>query len=757
MSQRFSSVSELCRRFAWLGVGALMLLLPAPARGDEPSVTAAPTPSVEAEAPATEVTVAGTRVTRLPGSAHVLTEKQLERQERDDAQAILQQVPGVYVRQEDGIGLRPNIGIRGANPDRSKKITLMEDGILFGPAPYSAPAAYYFPLMTRMTYVRVTKGPSAIAYGPHTVGGAIDFVSRPIPEQTSGAVDLAVGEYGYSKVHAYAGTRDTHLGYLLEGVHLHDSGFKKLPSGADTGSTRNDFMAKLTYVLDPTARETHELGVKLSYADEVSNETYLGLTDADFRRDPYQRYAASALDQMRNHRTSIVLSHAFEAPRRSFTMKTQAYRHDYARTWRKVNHFRGAGIAGVLRDPTDPVNAPFLTVLRGESDTDVPGKTLLIGPNEREFVSEGVQQVLSLGVDTGPVGHRLELGLRLHHDQIRRLHTESPFSMIGGELLPEEAPVELTAANLASTTALALHVADAATWGALTLTPGARVEIVRSSLDDQLEGTEKNALVRAFMPGIGAYYGLTDALGVLAGAYRGFSPPSPGGASAGDPDDNRNYASEPEYSVNYEAGVRYSATPRRAELIGFYNDYTNLTDVCTLASGCRDDDLDRQFDAGRARIYGLEVYLADELRLTETLRLPFHGSYTFTRANFQQTFSSQDPIWADVKRGDELPYVPRHQLAATVALEHERAGGYATATYVSSMREEAGQAPISQELVTDEQFLLDLGVSGRVLKFLSLYANLRNALGGQFIVSRRPYGARPNAPRWLQVGAKVAF
>src|SRR5688572_16338600 len=182
MTHALTFAPELCRRFAILSAGALTLLSASRARGDE----LAP--------PDAEVMVAGTRVTRLPGSAHVVNQKQLERQERDDAQAILQQVPGVYVRQEDGIGLRPNIGIRGANPDRSKKLTLMEDGILFGPAPYSAPAAYYFPLMTRMTDVRVMKGPSALAYGPHTVGGAIDFVSRPIPEQASGAIDVAVGE-----------------------------------------------------------------------------------------------------------------------------------------------------------------------------------------------------------------------------------------------------------------------------------------------------------------------------------------------------------------------------------------------------------------------------------------------------------------------------------------------------------------------------------------------------------------------------------
>ena len=90
------------------------------------------------------------------------------------------------MRGEDGFGLRPNIGIRGANPDRSKKVTLMEDGILFGPAPYSAPAAYYFPLITRMELVRVIKGPGAISFGPQTVGGAIDLVTRGIPRRRGG-------------------------------------------------------------------------------------------------------------------------------------------------------------------------------------------------------------------------------------------------------------------------------------------------------------------------------------------------------------------------------------------------------------------------------------------------------------------------------------------------------------------------------------------------------------------------------------------
>ncbi|MGE3675535.1 MAG: TonB-dependent receptor family protein [Polyangiaceae bacterium] len=685
-----------------------------------------------------------TPIGKTAGSAHVIRERDLERYEYDDPHAVLTRVPGVYSRGEDGLGLRPNIGMRGVNPDRSKKLTLLEDGIPFGPAPYSAPAAYFFPLMTRMTYVRVIKGPAAIAYGPQSIGGAIDLITRPIPTETKGAADISLGEYGYRKAHGYFGSSDGTTGFLIEGVHLGNDGFKELPSGADTGFVKNEWMAKASYVPNPTARAPHSFGLKLSYADEISNETYLGLSDDDFGRTPLMRYSASQLDRMEWHRTSAALTHEI-SPLPNLKVTTQVYRHDFSRVWRKVNRFRGASIASILETPDSPQNAIFYAILQGKAETTSPGETLLIGPNQRRFVSQGVDVRVGWDTSTGGLAHRLEYGVTAHYDRIERRHSEDGFLVAGGELVPDGTPTVVTALNEASSYAAALHLSDAMSIGRFIVTPGVRTESIAGRFVDNLSGEEQGNSLVVVLPSLGAFWSLTDHFGVLAGAYRGFSPPAPGSAEYVDP----------ELSINYEAGARYAKGRTLLEAVGFYNDYSNLTDVCTFSSGCLNDDLDRQFDAGEARIFGLESTAQHELQLPGSFKAPLAAAYTLTFSEFESSFESDDPIFGSVTQGDEVPYVPRHQLHLEAGLEHSRAGGSLAFNYVAATREVAGSEPLNDSLATDPQAWLDAAAFIHLTPGIKLYTNVRNLTNAHFIVGHRPYGARPNAPRWVQVGLKA--
>lgn len=103
--------------------------------------------------PLAPMIVAGAAVveTTAVGSAALITSQQIRNQTYANPNRVFQQLPGVYVRDEDGYGNFPNISLRGTDSVRSAKTTLMEDGVLMSPAPYTFPAAYHSPRIGRMS------------------------------------------------------------------------------------------------------------------------------------------------------------------------------------------------------------------------------------------------------------------------------------------------------------------------------------------------------------------------------------------------------------------------------------------------------------------------------------------------------------------------------------------------------------------------------------------------------------------------------
>ena len=185
----------------------------------------------------------------IPGSASRIEGAELLRTQAafGDIHRMLRSVPGVNVQEEEGFGLRPNIGLRGSGSERSSRITLMEDGTLIAPAPYAAPSAYYFPTAGRMEAVEVPKGSSQIKFGPRTNGGALNLVSTPVPDAFNVRAELGGGSHTTAKGRLSVGSSSRNWGWMLETYQLHSEGFKQIDGGGEAGFHLGDYLGKLRY------------------------------------------------------------------------------------------------------------------------------------------------------------------------------------------------------------------------------------------------------------------------------------------------------------------------------------------------------------------------------------------------------------------------------------------------------------------------------------------------------------------------------
>jgi len=680
---------------------------------------------------------------------NIVTKDEIKKSSTNDMNRLLKQQTGIQVQEEDAWGLRPNIGIRGTPPHRSRKVTFYEDGVLIGPAPYSAPASYYNPHISRIETVDIYKGLSSVVYGPNNIGGVINYMTPRFLNSSQTTPLIQYGSFNTVKVniHSQQISSGPHK-FILIGDIFKSDGFKVLDGGGNTGFKKHDVFMRYNYRLFELPAE---LSLKLGWATEHSNETYLGLSIDDFNLTPLRRYRASAKDNMRFQHLEGQLGLSY-FPASGWQSETQIYRHHFNRNWQRLNNFSGPpgspSITDVLRDPTGS-HLAYLDLLKGNIDSDSFGTPVLLARanNNRFFISQGIQNQLSSPLyDLGRDTLKYKVFARLHHDQIERRHTFTHFKMDQFQLV--EVGQSDGVQNLDSSMATSLSGEAEYTTQNLTILLNARTELVNYKSHDFVTQNVRTRSDSVWLPGLGVLYKLSDSLAIFASANQAVTLVGPQGGQT----------EEPEKALNLEFGSRFfdSDSSLFLEALFFQTDYQNIQGICSFSSGClMDSALDSSFKGGRALIQGFE-FKAHSQYLYKTYRIPFEFNSTILSTQFRERFTSNNPEWGvgQIEPGDPFPYAPQIIMSLNIGLEKGSWSHRLITQYTGSQFDQSVQL---ERLEIQAFTVFDFFSNFRLNSNEEITFRVDNVLDTSYVVSFRPFGARPGKPRSFQVGYRYAF
>ena len=618
----------------------------------------------------------------------------------------------------------------------------MEDGILISPAPYSASSAYYFPSVARMQAIEVLKGSSQIQYGPYTTGGAINFVSTEIPEKFRGKISTSFGSFKTGQTHATIGNSSEKFGYMFEILNYNSDGFKSLNDDLNTGFDINEITSKIKFVpKTPNIDQSFEL--KFHTYDEISNETYLGLTETDFQKNPYLRYPGSEKDKMSAEHKQYVLTHELFVNEK-IKITSNFYENRFKRNWYKlddvVHDNNSQKISKVISNPSQ--FSEHLKILSGELDYE---NALKVKANNREYISRGIQTKIDYHwYGKNESFNDLELGIRIHYDEEDRFQWEDIYNINNGFMALESYGEKGSQGNRISfANSFASYIMYKYKFKGLTISPGLRYESIKLGRDDfgksnplrNIENlsTRENK-VSVLIPGVGFNYTFSNNLSVFGGIHKGYSPP---GSSDGQ---------KAEESVNSELGIRFSTKKLNGEIIAYRNDYSNLLGNDLAATGGF-GEMD-PFNAGKALVNGFEVLLNTSI----SKYVPISFSYTLTDAKFLTSFGSTQDIWGEVNNGDQIPYIPKHQFSSSLSYRISKLDINLNASYNGKFSTLAnGTEEISSYLI------LDLSMKYRIKKDIFLKSKILNLLDKKYAVSKAPAGLRPGHPFGIYTGIEYKF
>ncbi len=673
-----------------------------------------------------------TALREIPGSAFLVSREELAESVPADANEVLRQVPGVNIREDSGpVGMRLNIGIRGLNPDRSRSLLVLEDGLPLALAPYGEPEMYYSPPIDRMSRVELLKGSGSILYGPQTIGGVLNFITPDPPLRPQGELELQGGQYGFFTGRlSYGGTHEN-AGWYVSLLRKQGDGWRDLYFDI------NDLTAKVN--VDVSTRQ--RIGLKFGVYDERSNSTYLGLTASQFRQNPGFNAVPDDLLKVRRYSGSVI--HQVVLSPRAL-LSNSFFGYTTGRNWRRED-FDRTPRAGVI-------------YLRLVGDPAVPGDAVWLrnstGNNNREFDVAGAESRLSMEHEAFGFRHKLETGVRYVYEEHRDRRIDGAnFMALSGVIRTDETRNGNAWSGFIQDRILVTN--------RLTVTPGIRLEnydYVRNIHRQPVGGTPTDVNIRGgdsvfkAIPGIGVAYQVSSPLTLFAGAHRGFAPPRVKDAitSAG-----VSLQLDAELSWNYEAGVRLKL-PRglRAEATYFTLDFENQIIPAAQSGGATTTLI----NGGETLHRGAEFSLAaDWSRLIDS-RL---GLWTEVR----HTWLTDASFTSGIYNGNRLPYAPEHSFGVRLGYRHRRGfsvhvdGTRVGDQFGDNLETVKGSADGTVGLLPAYWvWNLCAGHEFQRERFVvNPFFTVKNLADAVYISSRAPLGIQPGMFRQVNAGVKLRF
>jgi Fe(3+) dicitrate transport protein len=674
--------------------------------------------------PRVDVIGGADKLPEIAGSGQLVDDKELDLSRVFTVNEALRRVPGVHVRDEEGFGLRPNIGMRGLNPTRSTKITLLEDGIPLAYSPYGDNASYFHPMINRYDRIEVLKGAGALLFGPQTIGGVINYITPVPPQKFGGFVHGAAGNRAYFNGKLSVGGN----GFLFDYTRKQGDGARD-----NTEHALDDFNLKYTAALGSRQAIT----LRASHATEDSQVTYSGLTLAEYQ-NLGARYNPFKNDYFDTRRTALSATHDFAFDDRT-TLTTNLYYATYDRDWwrQSSNSTDGQHTGCNATVAIDGVTATFtahrLAGRRVNPDTQfncAQGRL-------RSYVTWGVEPRLTLA----HAGGELQFGVKAHFEEQDRkqVNAGSPLGRSG--TLAED--------NLRETKAYAFFIAHRFDLGQFAITPILRYEHIDAERTNRLNGVAGSTQVKEFMPGLGVTWNPGKTLTVFASAHKGFAPPRVEDLIGGTGTATEVDAEE---STNLELGLRALPLPGMSvQAAWFRSDFDNLIAVGSIAGGAT------PLSQGKALFEGLELSGRMEAKSGLFGRLAYTWLPTAEQSTAFRNVATGAPVGV---QGNRQPYAPKHTLTAAV--------GYAAGPWRAELEaQQVGKqftdfantvAPSAdgQRGEIAAWTVWNAALNYRFDKALSAFLTAKNLADKTYIVDRTR-GIVVGMPRLVQIGARYDF